>query len=533
MFQLRGRTMENAFRILRFLITLALLGGFLALRADTQDGIVTGLIKDTAAKPVGGATVFLNSESQSVRLRTTTEPRGTFRFGNVAPAQDYELQIVVRGETYNCDRLLEVALYEAMVVVPDPVVPAGQGAQEEPVEELYKRAVGMYGHDNEGACDLFHQIEQRSPNYKGTRGYMESACAAKDEYYKNEKDLTEEGIRLFTDGKYAAAKDKFLAAQKSSSKLKQPKYRDEINSYLGNIATIEGETAQFDGCVSQFNEQQLAEAQSCFTPITNGGGLKASEARRYLAKIKDALAYNDGRSFFDQGKYGDARAKLNQVVQGRGAHANDATELLGQMDRKEGEQLNRARSLYKQGKDGDAYKLLGAVAQGGGQQAGEAQALLARIDNDERTAISDARTLSNQKEARDRLSRVANSGGPHATEAKNVLAGLPAPPTPPQSPVAGEEALRAGLKAYFQGQYDEAEQDLSAYLEGKGKDREVSYLFRGAVHLSRYYLSGETDTKEKNLALDDFRSVRGHKAQLKRCEKYLSPKVLAVYRGAP
>ena len=55
-----------------------------------------------------------------------------------------------------------------------------------------------------------------------------------------------------------------------------------------------------------------------------------------------------------------------------------------------------------------------------------------------------------------------------------------------------EQPLRLGLAAYFTGKYEEAEQQLGAYVGNHGRKVALAYFFRGAAHASRYFLSGET-----------------------------------------
>jgi hypothetical protein len=103
-------------------------------------------------------------------------------------------------------------------------------------------------------------------------------------------------------------------------------------------------------------------------------------------------------------------------------------------------------------------------------------------------------------------------------------------------PVAGEQTLRAGLRAYFEGNLDRAEQDLSEYLNNNSPKQALAYFFRGAARSTRFLLSGEKDVQQKELAVADFRALKERGAHFQPPQKFVSPKVLALYTeaaGAP
>lgn len=103
---------------------------------------------------------------------------------------------------------------------------------------------------------------------------------------------------------------------------------------------------------------------------------------------------------------------------------------------------------------------------------------------------------------------------------------------PKPQPDAGEQVLRAGLKAYLDGKFDAAEEDLSDYLSRKGQRQSLAYFFRGAAHSTLYFLSGEKDAQQKELALADFRAVKDQGGKFQPPRKYVSPKILALYSQA-
>lgn len=172
------------------------------------------------------------------------------------------------------------------------------------------------------------------------------------------------------------------------------------------------------------------------------------------------------------------------------------------------------------------------------------------------TKYQDAVSLRKQgriDEARAIFSQLALAGCPRGPDAKEYLSKLanavppkPQPKNPPpvvqpnnpettpadQGDAAGERLLRDGLQDYFEGKYDDAERNLTEYLQNGGKKQGLAYFFRGASHSTRFFVSGEKDVPEKQLALDDFRAVKEHAAQFRPPDKYVSSKILALYSDA-
>jgi tetratricopeptide (TPR) repeat protein len=95
------------------------------------------------------------------------------------------------------------------------------------------------------------------------------------------------------------------------------------------------------------------------------------------------------------------------------------------------------------------------------------------------------------------------------------------------------EELRLGLKAYLSLRYDEANNHLSKYIDKNGPQRDLALFFRGAVHGSRFLLSGETDTHSRDSAFQDFKLIQ---SGFSPNEKLISPRIMDLYkqaRGSP
>jgi outer membrane protein assembly factor BamD (BamD/ComL family) len=259
--------------------------------------------------------------------------------------------------------------------------------------------------------------------------------------------------------------------------------------------------------------EELKQVES-LQPGYQQAGVYMKVACRETTKLYDHEQenYNQGVQLFNQGKYEDAKQAFQNAlklkIKNPKYHAQ-AQQYLDQINARQGDArlYEDAVRLFKQGNFSAARTNLNKLAQGNGPRAGDAKNLLAQIDEAER---------KRQQEQEGK---------------KNAL-----PQTPQQPSTMSELSLRAGLQAYFKGKYVEAETSLSDYLTNKGSKQQLAYFFRGASHSAQYFLSGEKDSQEKNLALQDFRALKGLAATFQPPEGYVSPKILALYReaaGAP
>ncbi len=386
-------------------------------------------------------------------------------------------------------------------------------AMSQDLEQRYRQAVELFKRtekpDMQSACEQFQQIANESPNYKETQSYLTSACGETKHMLTTEEKWFKEGEDFFNQGRYDDARDKFQRAAKIP--LKNPKYRREIARYLKDMDARQNEERLFQSGVASFKQGKYEEARGTFTQLAQGSGARVSDAQGYLSKIADIMSkkrateiaskpISDAQKLIGEGRFAEARAILNPLV----------------------------------GKSGDA--------------AGDARNLLSQMDDSERKLITEARSFARQRrdsEARDNLNRVVQGGGPQATEARALLAQLASQPAKPQPAGKGskpsgsgsqtsndEQVLRAGLQAYFEGKIDEAERDLSEYLGKKGPKQDLAYFFRGAAYSTGYFLSGEKDGHQKDLALADFRSLKAHAAQFQPPQQFVSPKILALYSEA-
>src|SRR3990170_3195792 len=419
----------------------------------------------------------------------------------------------------------------ALAVVCLPGVPA---AAQESLEKRYERAIEAFNSAKmEDACELLQQIEKEKPGYRETRTYLNPACKEAERARGMEKQLFDEGVQLFNQGNYDDAKQKFKQAQ--GIPLKTPRYRDQVNKYLADIDARLGEDKLFSEAVKLFTDGNDTEARSRFNQIVRGGGAKAAEARTYLQRLeerREESAFNEGVRLLQGGDYSGARSRLQEVVGLNGKRKGEAERYLNRIETAVQEDAAFKAGVQKFTQndfDGARSEFL-KVINLKGALANDARIYLTKIDargQDPREVakqfVTDAQAAMGRKDYRAAVEKLAAATAldPNNRDARRLLA--------ESQQLAQEAPLRSGLQAYFEGKYDEAERQLNDYLNNSGKKQALAYFFRGATRSARYFLSGEKDAQQKQLAQEDFRAVQKDNRRFRPPEKYVSPKVLALY----
>jgi hypothetical protein len=341
-------------------------------------------------------------------------------------------------------------------------------------QETLDHAMDLFNNgEMEEACGAFQRLDKGKPGDPQIQGYLKASCAQVPQLRKTEEELFNQGVQLFKQGQLDDARQRFKQTADLKG-LKNWRYHDEALRYMKQIDARQGEDKMFQEGVRLFSESKYVEARDRFNPLAQGGGPHAAEARNYLGRIDEAI------------------------------QKQNADE---QIRRTFGEGV----SYYKAKKYAEAYIAFDNVVKKGGPKAAEAQAYLTKTDE----------MLRKQKEEEAR---------------KNEPPKPPPPgPHPTPSPVS-DQSLRAGLRAYFSGDLEAADRDLSDYLNQNGPKQALAYFFRGATHSSRFFLSGEKESSEKELAVKDFQSAKAHDQAFQPPNQYVPPKILALYSqaaGAP
>jgi tetratricopeptide (TPR) repeat protein len=426
---------------------------------------------------------------------------------------------------------------------------------QEKLQDRYQRAVQFFNEAKmEDACELFQQVEKESQGYKETRTYLNPACNSVKQAYTLEESLFNEGVALVKKQDFSGAAQKF--AQASNLSVKHPKYRSQIEAYLKQIETRSKEETLYQEAVQLFNDGKDDEAAKQFTAIEQAKGMKADDARAYLQRLKDRRedgTWSRAVDLFAKNDLPGSKVLFEEIVRMNGKHDAEAQNYLTRIVAAGSDQqtFDEAVKLFNGNRYADAKTRFQQVVQKGGPNAGEAQAYLRKIDTSskEEVAARDqakkkvAETGQDPKQVAQQFvseAQTAMAGGQYVAAFEKLKAAEILDPTNQDAKsmlsqaqeLADEQPLRQGLEAYFQGKYAEAEQQLSAYADSHGQKLALAHFFLGAVHASRFFLSGEQDLQQKQLAIADFRILRQDSQQFQPPTKYVSPKILAFYTQA-
>jgi outer membrane protein assembly factor BamD (BamD/ComL family) len=437
---------------------------------------------------------------------------------------------------------------------------------QQSLEDRYQKAIQSY---NEGkmddACEALKRIESENPRYKNIHTYLDPACDAAKTNYQQEERLYKQGVDLFKRGQWDQAKQKFTQA--GSLALTRPKYRVEIDDYLKQVDARLREENLYQQAVQLFNEGKDTEAASQFGQIEQAKGARAADAHSYLQGIKtrrevesrkketegDQQAFDEAVRAFNDKHFPDAKTRFQDLIQKGNSHAAEAQSYLPRIDaalREEADQqgFDEAVRAFNDKRYPDAKTRFQNLIQKGGSRAAEAQSYLPRIDaalredavvrEKTKKAVADSgkdpRQVAQQlvEEARADVKGVQYAAAVDKLKTAEMLDPANhelAPLLKTAQEMADQEPLRLGLEAYFAGKYDEAEQQLGAYVANHGRKIALAYFFRGATRASRYFLSGERDTQQRDLAMADFRALKNDSRQFQPPKQYVSPKILSLY----
>jgi tetratricopeptide (TPR) repeat protein len=287
---------------------------------------------------------------------------------------------------------------------------------------------------------------------------------------------------------------------------------------LGVVTASRGQETleeRYQQALSAFNSAKMEEACEGFREVEKEKSgykqtqtyLKVACAQVNLIEKREDDLFKEGVDLYSKGRLDDAKQKFDQASKVRLKNPKHATEISRYLklianQQSETRYFNEGVALFKEGRFSEAKARFDQVANAKGPKADDARNYLHRIEQ----AVQAAKQAPKP---------------PPATSTPSS--------TPATQTAADDQILRTGLVAYFHGNLEEAERDLSNYLDNHGKKRDLAFFFRGAAHGTRYFLSGEKDAREKDLALADFRSARDFGKQFQPPRNYVSPKILTLY----
>jgi tetratricopeptide (TPR) repeat protein len=270
----------------------------------------------------------------------------------------------------------------------------------------------------------------------------------------------------------------------------------------------------YQQAVQLFDEGQDTEAATQFGQIEQAKGARAADARSYLQRIKDRReveirkketagdqqAFDEAVRAFNDKRYPDAKTRFQDLIQKGSPHAAEAHSYVPRIDA-----ALKAEAVVRE----ETKK---TVADSGKDPKQVVQQLIEK-------ARADVSSLQ-YAAAVDKL-KTAEMLDPANHEVPPLLKTA--------QDMANQEPLRLGLEAYFIGEYDQAEHQLGVYVANHGRQIALAYFFRGATRASLYFLSGEQDTQQKDLAMADFRALTKDSRQFQPPKQFVSPKILSLY----
>jgi tetratricopeptide (TPR) repeat protein len=423
---------------------------------------------------------------------------------------------------------------------------------QESLQDRYAKAVQFFNEAKmDDACEIFQQIEKESPGYKETHTYLNPSCTSAKQAYALEEALYNEGLGLFKQQRFDEAKQKFMQANRLA--LKHPKFRTQIENYLKQVETRSQEETLFQQAVQLYNDGKDDEAAKQFGEIEQSKGMRADNARGYLQRLKDRredATWSRAVDLFAKNDFAEARPLFEELVRMNGKRASEAQDYLNRAAATAGDQraFEEAVRLFNAKRYSDAGSRFQELVQSNSGHAAEARAYLQRIDNlrnqdavaREQAKNKVAETGQDPKQVAQQFvveAQSAMTNGQYVSALEKLKAAQILDPANRDArsmlsqaqELADEQPLRQGLENYFQGKYVEAEQELSAYVDGHGRKLALARFFLGAVHASRYFLSGEQDLHQKELAIADFRVLPKDAQQFQPPKDYVSPKILSLY----
>lgn len=460
-------------------------------------------------------------------------------------------------------------------------------------ERIFKEAEDLFKKKQyDDAKQKYQQLLPLKLNKPKYRTQARSRIKNIDAILVDEKTF-QDAEKLFQDGKYDQAKQKLnaLVSKNSPRKSAAQNILGQIATREKKNAA-EREDALFRSAESAFNARNYDKAKSEFRQVAALNGPKKKEANNYLARIETAkkLAqenslFRSAQSAFNAKNYDRARREFRRVAQLNGRRKNEANSYLNRIDtaRREKRLFDAAVKSFSNKKFDAAKKSFNQVVQLNGEFRAEAQGYLTRTNSalrdqsvfqagvqkfknkqfdaarrdfqtvvkskglfsgDARTYIAriDAQGQDVRQVARQKLADAQTAlGSKKYSEAADLLrTGQSLDPRNRQitqllrqtEQLLAEEPLRLGLKAFLQGEYEKAVEQLTGYLSNGGKKAALASFFRGAAHGARYFLSGEKNEDERQLALASFQEIPGQSRRFRPPEKYVSPGILNLYKEA-
>jgi len=364
--------------------------------------------------------------------------------------------------------------------------------------------------------------------------------------------------------------DQFYLAQQDLNRSKSfgevnkaTRDRDAKNSlqhYLALLEQLERTQDTFNQAISLFKEQKYQEAIEKFNVVLNLQP-NHSEAKKYIKRAESQLAvekkYNEGIAFFNQKDYETAINRFEEIKkqnpeypkvddyinraqnaldkitrdEARGLAARERSQKIGQL-------MGGGVNLFNQNKLDEAEIKFSNVLKLAANHS-EAINYLDKIKQRSQENIDkvfrSAVDLYNQNkwdEARDEFRRVLQLAGNHGKSVnylKIIKERLDRDLKQTSSPASDlERSVRAGIIAFFQGNYDQAINQLEQATRDDNDTAHV-HAFLACAYATQYFLQNEKEKKLYNLAITKFQKALELNPDYGLDDKFISPRIIAMF----
>jgi hypothetical protein len=376
-------------------------------------------------------------------------------------------------------------------------------------QEMYDQAMKAGGAGRvEEAAKLLCDLAAIDPKFNDSKTLCTMYTHEAELERKRSDDRFAEGQRLFQDGKFEDAEQKFKNVRAGA-------HMDEAKQYVSTKipaakAEIQGDKAKFDRGMEAYRNGDFTNAKSQLAQVS---GKQAQEAQGVLENIKryeELMSAGDSAMVSKDWTKAAASYSAAAVIKADGPGDPRAKLASAQKASKEPIPappptiiVEKAKSPVAPNKPAvDVSRFL-------------REAISAQASRDYRLAASKYMAVL-------------------AAEPTNAVAmrGLESLPGDSKQSEADARLVDA-IGEFYHGFYEDSEAHIKDYLRFKGKRTALSNFYLGANQLTRYYLAGARESDKKLLAdaKTYFQLARGTAGFAPPDQSVISPKILKVYSG--
>lgn len=425
-------------------------------------------------------------------------------------------------------------LFSALVLALALLAPAVAFAGKK--EDDYAKAVqAMSAGRVDEAARLFCQIAQEDPGYKDAKINCKIMTDQAQREARRNEERFNNGVAAFKAGKYDDAEQEF-------KNIRSGPHVAEAQQYLARIPTARqaqqaqaGEAAmeqKFQQAVAAYNRNDFNTARGLFGQIS---GSHSGEAQGYLNKIKQyEQAMAEGDTLAASKNYRQAAASYSEAAGIKGDGPGDPRSKAANM-----QQLMASAAATPAAATPAAPPVAKTTAPPLHPPVVAAVKETPKPQVDVNKLLKEAEAAKNKGDIRTAQSKyiAVLAVDEHNAQAKTALAALQAEAqkqaTPPAQKASSEAdvMLAKAIREYYEGEYEQAEVHIQDYLDVNGSKTALSYFYKGASKLTRYYLGGGHDAKLMRDAQESFRNAKKVPGFTPPGQNYVSPKILKVFES--